>query len=466
MGNTATRGKIEYDFTKGNLFSQIILFSIPIILTNVLQSLFNTVDIAVLGVLVGDSAVAAVGSTSSLVNLILSLFLGVSVGVNVLASKYLGAKNSEGVKKVVGLSVVLGITFGTAVLIIGYFGARFFLELMKSDPALIDLSTTYLKVYFLGSPLAILYNFLAAIMRAAGDSKRPLIYLMIGGVVNVILNIFFIVVLKMTVEGVAIATTVSQGLSSVLCLIALLRAKGIIKLDVKSIRFYKKELLEVLKIGIPAGVQSALLTFSNVLIQSSINTCGEKAVAGSSYAYQIEIYVYRIVHGVALAITTMVGQNNGAKNFERIKKSILYSIIIVAIGGIGSGIIGTLIIQPAIFMVSGDSEVVNYALIRMLMVGLPYFLCGIMEVLSNTLRALNKSLISAIISLLGSFGVITLWIKLVFDFYKNYTLIFVAYPLSWGITAVALLVVLVSVLKKIKVSIESSVKEKGFDYGA
>ena len=287
-------------------------------------------------------------------------------------------------------------------------------------------------------------------MRAAGDSKRPLIFILIGGVVNVILNALFITVFDMTVEGVAIATVVSNGISALLCAITLIKAKGVVNLSVKYLKFFKKEFIEIVKVGVPVGVQSSLLTFSNVLIQSSVNLCGKSAVSGSSYAYQIEMYVYRAMHGISLATTSVVSQNNGAKNYQRIKTAVLYSALTVSVLGISLSVIATALCKPILTLVSGDSAVIDYAVTRMLVACLPYFLCGVMEILSYSLRALGKSMESVVICLFGSFVIITVWITTVFKLYQKYALIFFAYPVSWLVTSALLLVVLLLTFKTLK----------------
>lgn len=443
------QGKIEKDFTKGPLFKQMLLFFLPLLLTNVLQLVFNTADIAVLGALVGDNAVAAVGSTSSLVNLLTGFFIGLAIGVNVLVSRHLGNHDEEGSKRVIGMSILLSLIFGIILVFVGWFGSRFFLTLMKSDENVIDLSTTYLQVYFLGVPLVMLYNFMAAIMRAAGDSKRPLIYLMIGGVVNVCLNVFFVVVLKMTVEGVAIATVVAQGISAMLCLIQLIRAKGAVQLRIKYIRFYKKDLLEVLRIGVPSGLQSALFSFSNVTIQSSINQFGNVVMAGVSYAQQIEAYVYTSMNAVSVAIMTFISQNYGAKNKERIKKTVAYGMIMTTVVGIILGTTATLVCKPLVGLLAENKEVINYSFTRMLLVGLPYFLCGTMEIATYAMRGLGKSFTGMIISLVGACILRVIWVGIVNAISPNITLIYLSYPVSWIVTAAVGFIVLTPMIKKL-----------------
>ena len=446
-----SHGKIEKDFTKGPLLKQMILFALPLICTNILQLVFNTADIAVLGVLVSDDAVAAVGSTSSLVNLITSLFIGLAVGVNVVVSRHLGNHDEERVKKVVGMSILLSLISGVVLMAIGWFGARTFLELMKSDPEVIGLSTKYIKVYFLGIPLVILYNFLAAIMRAAGDSKRPLIYLLIGGVVNVALNVFFITVLNMTVEGVAIATVISQGIAATLCLIQLLKAKGVVRLRFNYIKFYKKELIDVIKIGIPSGIQSSLFSLTNVLIQSTTNSCGKVAMAGISYAQQIEGYVYTSMNAVSVAIMTFISQNYGSKNYDRIKKTLFYGLAITSVVGLVLGVASVLICKPLVGLLADVPEVVDYSFNRILIVSLPYFTCGIMEIFTYSMRGLGKSFTSMIIVLVGACLLRILWVEIIFEFVPNLFMVYVSYPLSWVATALVSLFVLIPTLKKLKI---------------
>ena len=446
-----SHGKIEKDFTKGPLLKQMILFALPLICTNILQLVFNTADIAVLGVLVSDDAVAAVGSTSSLVNLITSLFIGLAVGVNVVVSRHLGNHDEERVKKVVGMSILLSLIFGVVLMAIGWFGARTFLELMKSDPEVIGLSTKYIKVYFLGIPLVILYNFLAAIMRAAGDSKRPLIYLLIGGVVNVALNVFFITVLNMTVEGVAIATVISQGIAATLCLIQLLKAKGVVRLRFNYIKFYKKELIDVIKVGIPSGIQSSLFSLTNVLIQSTTNSFGKVAMAGISYAQQIEGYVYTSMNAVSVAIMTFISQNYGSKNYDRIKKTLFYGLAITSVVGLVLGVASVLICKPLVGLLADVPEVVDYSFNRILIVSLPYFTCGIMEIFTYSMRGLGKSFTSMIIVLVGACLLRILWVEIIFEFVPNLFMVYVSYPLSWVATALVSLFVLIPTLKKLKI---------------
>ncbi len=451
--------KIEKDFTKGPLLRQIFLFSIPIILTNVLQLIFNTADVAVLGLLVGDRAVAAVGSTTSLVNLFTNLFIGVSIGVNVVVSKRLGEGNEQSVKKIIGMSLPLSLVIGGILILIGWLTAEPILILMNCDEAVLPMAVKYIQIYFTGMPLVMLYNFYSAILRAAGDSKSPLIYLVLGGVLNVLFNVLFIVVAKMDVEGVAIATVISQGVAAVLCIVQLIKAKGIAHFDIKYAKFYKNELKEVLKIGVPSGIQSSLFAIANVFIQSTVNLFGEFAMAGASYSSQVENYVNTAMTGVATALITIVGQNYGAKNYERIKKAISYGVIINVVMGLILGFGAFLLLKPIVGLITQDQVVIDYAFTRFSAIGLFYFLCGTMNVLSYSLRALGKSVTAMVIAIFSACIFRIVWLDVMYALTKSFYLIYTAFPVSWIITILCYLCVLIPYIKKLKKTFNEQKKE-------
>lgn len=446
------KGRIERDFTSGPLFKQIILFSIPIILTNVLQLVFNTADIAVLGALsdAGDRAVAAVGATASIVTLLTNLFIGLSIGMNVVVSKKLGEKDDESVKKLVGLSVPLSLAIGLLLVVVGWTISRPLLILMNCDANVLDYAVKYLQIYFSGMPLVMLYNFFSAILRAAGDSKRPLIYLIIGGVLNIGFNVFFVLVLGLDVEGVAIATVISQGVAAVMCFIRLLNSNGQVKLKFKYVRFYKNELKSVLKVGIPAGLRSCMFAIANVFIQSTVNLFGEDAMAGASYSSQVENYVSTALQAIATAITTVVSQNYGAKNYERIKKSIIYAIIIDLVAGVILGVSALLIIKTVVGFITNNPLVIDFAYKRFIGIGVFYFLCGIMNVLSYALVGLGKSFISMIISLFTATIFRIIWLNVMYKMTGNFTIIYTAFPVSWLLSIIAYACALIPYLKKVK----------------
>ena len=449
-------GKIEKDLTKGNLFKQIILFALPLIFTSVLQQLFNTADIAVLGKFSsrGDLAVAGVGSTTSLVSLLTGLVIGLSIGVNVTLSQAIGANNEERTKKIVGATIPLGLVCGGILIAVGQIFARPMLELMGSKPNVIELSVTYIRIYFLGMPFTVLYNYFSAIMRASGDTKRPLIYLAIGGCLNVLLNLFFVIVLKKDVEGVAIATTASQAVSALLCFITLLKAKGIVKFEAKHFGFHKNEIIKILKIGVPSGIQTSLFAISNVTLQSAINSFGDLAMSGSAYAGQIENYIYLSMNSIAVALMSFVSQNYGARNYERIKKSIIYCLIINVSLGLTIGILAVIFAKPIISLVTTNEEVLDFCYRRISIIGSLYFICGIMDVFTYSMRALGKSLSSMIISLIGACLLRLVWVFTLVELTRSYEMIFWSYPVSWILTAFTAMILVINLMKKTKIKFE------------
>ncbi|MBO7214758.1 MAG: MATE family efflux transporter, partial [Clostridia bacterium] len=446
------KGKIEQDFTNGPLFKQIILFSIPIMLTNVLQLVFNTADIAVLGAISkgGDNAVAAVGATSSLVTLCTILFVGVSIGMNIVVSKKLGAGDEESVKKLVGMSLPLSLAIGILLVVVGWTASRPLLILMNCDEDVLDYAVKYMQIYFSGMPLVMLYNFFSAILRAAGDSKRPLIYLIIGGILNIGFNVFFVLVLDMDVEGVAIATVIAQGVAAVLAIIRLSHSSGIVRFRFKYAKFYKKELLEVLRMGVPGGIQSSLFALTNVFIQSTINLFGEQAMAGSSYASQVENYVSTALQGVAHAIVSIVSQNHGARKYDRIRKAILYATGINTVAGIILGLGALFLLKIVVGFITDDAVVIDYAYRRFIGIGPFYFMCGVMNVLSFSIRGLGKSITAMIVAIFSAGVLRVVWLNVVYALTGDFTVIFTAYPVSWVITIGCYLAVLIPHIKNLE----------------
>ncbi|MBE5743270.1 MAG: MATE family efflux transporter [Clostridiales bacterium] len=455
----STHGKVERDFTSGNLFKQIILFSIPIILTNVLQLVFNTADVAVLGILVSDRAVAAVGSTTALVNLFTNFFVGVSIGTNIVVSKKLGASDNEGVKKIIGMSLPLSLVIGGMLVLVGLFLSEPMLILMNCDEAVLPMAVKYIQIYFIGMPLVMLYNFYSSVLRAVGDSKSPLIYLVLGGVLNVLFNVLFIVVAKMDVEGVAIATVISQGVAAVLCIVQLLRAKGVARFEFKYAKFYKKELLDILKIGIPSGIQSSLFSIANVFIQSTVNLFGEFAMAGASYSSQVENYVNNAMTGVATALITIIGQNVGAENYERAKKAIILGTVINFTMGLTFGLGALVILKPVIGLITNDQVVLDFAYQRFMGIGIFLFLCGTMNALSYSLRAIGKSLTAMFIAVFAGCIFRIIYVEIIYALTKNFTLIYSTYPVSWVITIALYLIAIIPAMKKLKIKFEAQKKE-------
>ena len=448
--------------TSGAIFKKIVAFAVPLIFTNLLQILFNMCDVLVLGIFVNDRAVAAVGGTSALINLIVGLFVGLSVGANVMVSAYLGKKDEERVRRTVGTSLLVAVIVGTGLIFVGVFGAKTFLEWMSCDENVIDMSATYLKIYFIGMPVMMVYNFCAAILRAAGETVKPLVYLTIGGVVNVILNVFFVLVLNKNVEGVAIATVVSQCISAACCILLLLKSKGALQLRFKYFRIYREQLWEMIKIGVPSGLQGCLFSISNVVVQSSVNSFGEYVMAGNSYSQQIESVVYQAMNGVSLSALSFVGQNYGAGKYDRIKKIVLECVLLVTAVGVVLGGLAVLLAKPIVGLITDDAYVVDIAAKRLLIVCAPYFLCGIMEVYSFTLRGFGKSTSSMLINLFGTCVFRLVWIKIMLGIIDEVYIIYWAYPISWFLAAAGMIIYYEIVIRKLikKNNAEAVVTEK------
>lgn len=433
--------KIEVDLTKGSILKMLIMFSLPLMFTQVLQQLFNTADTVVLGAFVkpqelADNSVAGVGATASLINLVIGLFLGLASGTNVMVARCLGEKNQEKVRRLIGISILISIVGGVILAFVGYFSARTILVWMNCDKNVLDLATKYAQIYFLGTPIVLLYNFCSSIMRASGDTKRPLIFLAIGGVLNVGLNVFFVVVRGKNVEGVAIATVASQAVASILCLISLVRSKGMVKLEAKYLRFTKEEFVEIFKIGIPAGIQGCLFALSNVILQSKINSFGENAMAGSAYATQIEHYIFYVMNSVSIGAMSFVSANLGAKKIDRVRKIVKTAVLLTVVSGSILGLVVIMLVRPIISCITTNQIVVDYAVSRTLMIAPFHFTCGIMEVFSNTLRSIGKSFTSMLISFCGVCVIRLLWIYTLLPFWNTYQMIFISYSVSWTATLI------------------------------
>lgn len=440
----------EMDLTTGSIFKKLIIFSIPLLLTLVLQLLFNATDIAILGIFVDDKAVAAVGGTGSLVNLIIGLFVGFSVGSNVVIAKCVGLNNKEKAERAVQTSFLLSLISGVIIAIIGFFFSKTFLGWMKCDPLVIDQAAIYLRIYFIGMPIIMLYNFNSSILRAVGDTLRPLLFLLLGGVLNVGFNIFFILVLKKDVEGVAVATVISNLVSSILSTIVLVKNNGFSHLKFKNIKIHAKELKEILIVGIPSGLQTCVFSISNVLIQSSVNVVGADAMAGNSISDQFTNLTYNVMVAISLSTLSFVSQNLGAGKIDRIKKIIFTSLISVTIIGI---VVGLLLFSVKGFIYpifSQEEDVLSVAYTKTTIFCLTYFTCGIMDCLCQTTRGLGKSVFAMIISLIGSCLFRIIWIFFIYPNYDGLAYLYISYPISWILTSIIYVIVLIPLYKKIK----------------
>ena len=417
--------------TNGPLVSKIIRFAIPLALSGILQLLFNAADIVVAGRFAGSQALAAVGSTGALINLIVNLFIGLSIGVNVLVARYYGGGNRKDLYETVHTAVLISVISGVALIFIGIGLSQPLLELMGTPDDVINQSVLYMRIYFVGMPVMMLYNFGAAILRAVGDTQRPLYFLLLAGVVNVFLNLFFVIVLHMGVAGVATATVISQCISAGLVLFCLVKSDTVYRVNLKELKVYKDKLLQMVKIGVPAGIQSATFSVSNVLIQSSINSFGSIAMAGSTAASNIEGFVWTAMDAFTQSTLSFTGQNFGAKKFHRITKVVWYNLGLVTLVGLVLGI-GAYVGGPWLLQIySTDPEVISYGLERMLLVCAPYAICGVMNVMVGAMRGLGSSLTPMMASIFGVCVLRVVWIYTVFPLDRTFFMLFLSYPVTW-----------------------------------
>ena len=420
--------------TNGPLVGKIVRFAVPLAISGILQLLFNAADIIVVGQFVGPQALAAVGSTSALIQLIVNLFIGLSIGVNVLVARYYGAGQSKDLHETVHTSVLVSLICGVILIFVGIALSRPLLELMGTPEDVVDQAVLYMRIYFAGMPVMMLYNFGSAILRAVGDTQRPLYFLFIAGVINVILNLFFVIVFHMGVEGVAIPTVISQCVSAVLVLLCLMKSEGVYRVELKKLTIHRDKLWQMTKIGIPAGIQSATFSISNVLIQSSINSFGSIAMAGSTAGGNIEGFVWTAMDAFTQSTLSFTGQNYGAKKFHRITKVVWYNLILVTGVGIVLGVGAYLLGRPLLSIYSSDPEVIAYGLERMLLVCVPYFTCGIMNIFVGAMRGLGSSLTPMVVSIFGVCVLRVVWIYTIFPLDRTFTMLFLSYPVTWVVT--------------------------------
>ena len=419
----------------GPIFKKVVLFAFPLMLSGILQLLYNAADIIVVGQFSSSDAMAAVGSTSSLINLLTNVFIGLSIGVSVLISKFYGAGQQkdifETVHTAIGLSLICGILVG----ILGFIFAGTMLEWMDSPENVLPKATLYMKIYFLGMPAFMIYNFGSAALRAVGDTRRPLYYLTISGIINILLNLLFVIVFNLSVMGVALATIISQYISASLIIWCLVKTDGACRLSLKHIRIHFRKLGAILRIGLPAGIQSSLFSISNVLIQSSVNSFGSTVMAGNTAAASLEGVVYTAMNSMSQASLSFTGQNFGAGQLKRIKRIAGICLASVSVVGLILGMAFYLLGTPLSRIYSPDQAVIDVSLIRLEIICTTYFLCGIMEVLVGLLRGMGQSLLPTTVSLLGACAFRVLWIYTVFAADKTLTTLYISYPISWLLTS-------------------------------
>lgn len=445
----------EIDMCNGPLLGKMLIFAFPLMLSSVLQLLFNAADVVVVGRFAGSESLAAVGSTSALINLLINLFVGLSIGTNVLVARYLGARDWENTSETVHTAVLISLVSGVFLIFVGAFLSGPLLRLMGTPEDVLDKATLYMQIYFVGMPAFMLYNFGAAILRSIGDTQRPLYFLVISGVVNVILNLFFVIVCHMGVAGVAIATVTSQVISAVLVLICLVRLDGMCRVELKHLHIYKDKLLGMLKIGLPAGLQGCVFSISNVLIQSSVNSFGSVAMAGNTAAANIEGFIYVAMNSLYQTALSFTSQNMGAKKYDRINKITIMSVAIVSVVGLVTGGVALLFDTQLLSIYSSSAEVVSYGIKRMAVICSTYFLCGIMDVMVGSLRGLGYSIMPMIVSLTGACGFRVLWIFTIFAADHTLDTLYISYPISWVLTAAVHIICYIVVKRKLDRSVKA-----------
>lgn len=435
MDNTKEKNN---DLTSGPLTIKIIKFIIPLMLTGILQLLYNAADSIVVGHYDGSSALAAVSSVGALINLLVNAFMGLSVGAAVVVAQDYGAKDYEGVSKTVHTSYLISIIGGIVVGAIGLIFSRQFLIWMGSPEDVLPLSTEYLMIYFAGTPANMAYNFGASILRSVGDTKRPLYFLTISGLVNVVLNLVLVIVFHMGVAGVAYATIISQILSAVMVIVYMMKSKDCVRFVPKKMRIHGDKLKKMLYIGLPAGFQGTVFSLSNVVIQSAVNSFGSLVMAGNGAASSLEGFTYTAMNSVYQASLTFVGQNVGAKKYDRINKVQGVCLVLVTIIGLVFGVTTYCLGEPLLSIyLPNDPEAIPYGIIRMSYIALPYFLCGMMEVMVGGQRGMGMSFIPMINALLGSCVLRIVWISTVFAADPTLFTLYISYPISWAVTTLA-----------------------------
>ena len=439
----------------GSIMDKLISFSLPLMLSGILQLMFNAVDIVVVGRFSGSEALAAVGSTTALINMFTNLFIGVSLGTSVLTARFYAAGRDREVSETVHTSITLALLSGILMIFVGLFFSRGALELMDTPDDVIDLSTLYMKIYFMGMPFFMIYNYGAAVLRAVGDTKRPLLFLIISGILNAGLNLFLVVAFHMGVAGVGIATVVSQMLSCVLVLICLYQTESSYQLRFSRLMLKWTYLKQIFQVGVPAGIQSTVINFSNVLLQSSVNSFGSIAMAGYTAANNILGFLYASVNSVTQACMSFTSQNYGVGKWKRMDRVLLDCMILttgiaLVLGG------GSYLFGPEILKIYTDNEeVVRSGMEILSFTTVTYFLCGLMDLFPGALRGMGRSGVPMILSILGTVGTRIVWIFGIFPAHRSLDILFISYPVSWILTILMQVICFWFVRKKVHESIRS-----------
>ena len=428
--------KYEIDMCNGPILGKMLLFALPLMASSMLQLLFNAADIIVVGKYCGDNSLGAVGSNTALINLLTNVFIGLSIGANVLVARYYGAGNHKDLSETIHTAMLLSVISGLILTVIGELFARELLILMKTPVEILDLASLYLRIYFIGMPSMMVYNFGSAILRAVGDTRRPLYFLILAGVLNVGLNLLLVIVFKMDVAGVGIATVFSQTVSAALVVICMMKDKGAVKLEFKKLRIYSGKFKDIMRIGLPAGLQGSIFSLSNVVIQSSVNLFGKTVVAGNSAGSNIEGFVYMAMNSFHHATLSFTSQNLGAGRYDRIKKTLFTALACVTVTGIIFGGSAVVFGRQLLSIYTDTPEAIDAGMIRLKFICGTYFLCGVMDVLCGAIRGLGYAVLPMAVSLIGACGLRLVWIATVFRMPRYHTIdtIYVSYPVTWAVT--------------------------------
>lgn len=448
----------DVNMLSGSIFKGLFVISIPIMVMNVLQSLFNIIDMAILKAYDtgGGIAVGAVGVCGTLITLITGLVIGVSTGANAIVARYIGRKDQASVERSIGSAMTFSVVSGCALAVIGIFGAELFLRLVNCPDRLLKEAVLYFRLYFAGVPLFMVYNFCASILRASGDSRRPMVFLTVGGAVKVVLTFLFIAEFRMGVKGVAFATILSWAVTAVLGMLVLLRNEGILRICARNIRFYKREIKQILHIGIPAGLQQALYSVANVIISSTVNTFGPEATTGISIANNYDNILYQISMAASFAVLPYVSQNVGAGNIKRAIKAIWTGTLITVLMGASFGGLSAIFSKELSSLLSSDPAVIAYSRQKMIIISSTYFICGINGIVGAALQGMGKPMIVTVATLIWMCGFRFVWVYLIFPLMPNLTFLYLVWPVGWVMSIVTLLFVLIPTVKKLRQSAEDS----------
>ncbi len=450
--------KREIDMLHGPLFLNVMRYTVPIILTSLLQLLFNAADLIVVGQFCGSVSVAAVGATSSLTNLIVNLFIGLSVGAGVAVAQAIGARNDEAVHQAVHTTIPTAIVSGLFLTVIGLWLAPTFLQWMATPADVIELSAVYMRLYFCGITASMVYNFGAALLRAAGDTKGPLIYLTAAGVLNVALNVLFVVAFDMNVAGVALATAISQCLSAALVLWDLCRRRDACRLDWKRLRFHKRPLMKILRIGLPAGIQGSLFSISNVLIQSSINSFQSVVMSGNAAASNLEGFVYVSMNAFSQTALNFTSQNVGARQMNRLPRILYTCLLCTTAVGLVLGVSCYVFGRPLLAVYVPDSTAaIEYGLSRLAYICLPYFLCGVTDGITGAIRGMGFSFAPMVATVMGVCVFRVGWLYTVFARIHTPECLYISYPISWLLTGLVEFGMFLYYIRKLRCAMEQQV---------